>query len=184
MKRTGSHDYRYPPTHLPPPIPTPSPLSTFLPLSTPPAPSLPSLPLLFLPQDSPRALWCPAVQGMVWRARPVAAGAPREWEPEQPGSFWRGVWHAGTGPPQGGISRGHPPPSPPLVLSPLTSFWAVATAHWRGHGAGVHSKPRGANTPPLTASPGGGFQLRPRPLFSHEGLTTGCRWGPSTPLSR
>lgn len=69
--------------------------------------------------------------------------------------------HAGTGPPQGGISRRHPPPSPPLVLSPPTSFWAVAAAHWRGHGAGVHFEPRQANTLPPTASPGGGFQLRP-----------------------
>lgn len=69
----------------------------------------------------------------------MAAGAPREWEPEQPGSFWRGCGTQNA-PHSGDLKGASTPITSSLVLSPLTSFWAVATAHGRGHGAGVHSK--------------------------------------------
>lgn len=102
----------------------------------------------------------------------MAAGAPREWEPEQPGSFWR----CGTqelGPHRVG-SQG--------ASTPITSSGTVLPDLILGCGycpregdmeQGFTLNPEGQYPTP-TASPGGGFQLRPRPLFSHEVSQAGC----------
>lgn len=126
-----------------------------------PLPSLPSLLSAFPPQDYQEPFGAQQFRG--W------CGGLGQWLVVPPRSrtraarqLWRGVARRNLGP-TGGISGASHPITSSVTVSP-DLILGCSYCHGRDSRAGFTLNPEGQYPTP-TASPGGGFQLRPRPLF-------------------